>query len=203
MMPKLLPLTLAGLVLLLGGKLVEVLVGAPASGPGAPIGPAQASSPAPTKPKPQAAAPPPPPPAEPTAEEKAERAVLLSLRQRRAELEAREQTLAQREATLQAAEQRLQQRAKELTASQQRLEATSRGLTDREEQGWRQMAKLYEGMKPREAAGILDDLELPVLLGLMQRMSERRAAPLLAAMKPERARVLTTELARSRVRPAD
>jgi flagellar motility protein MotE (MotC chaperone) len=111
--------------------------------------------------------------------------------------------LTQRETTLRAAEQRLHQRANELTATQQRLEATSRGLTDREEQGWRQMAKLYEGMKPREAATILDELEMPVLLGLMQRMNERRAAPLLAAMKPERARLLTAELARSRAKPAD
>jgi flagellar motility protein MotE (MotC chaperone) len=199
---KLLPLTLAGLLLLLGGKLVDLLFGEPLSATRTTIAPAQASSPPPAKPKPPPVAAP-PPPAEPTAEEKAERAVLLSLRHRRTELETREQSLTQRETTLRAAEQRLHQRANELTATQQRLEATSRGLTDREEQGWRQMAKLYEGMKPREAATILDELEMPVLLGLMQRMNERRAAPLLAAMKPERARLLTAELARSRAKPAD
>jgi len=199
---KLMPLTLVALSILLAEKLSSVILGGPDNFSSLPIPQAHAGGPAPAKPS--AAPPPPPPPsAEPSVEEKAERAVLLNLRQRRAELEAREQSLVQREATLQAAEHRLHQRANELTATQQRLEATSRGLADREEQGWRQMAKLYEGMKPREAAAILDELDMPVLLGLMQRMNERKAAPLLAAMKPEKARVLTIELARGRSRPAE
>ena len=37
----------------------------------------------------------------------------------------------------------------------------------------------------------------------MDRMREAKAAPVLGAMKPERARLLTTELARHRSRPAE
>ena len=76
-------------------------------------------------------------------------------------------------------------------------------LGEREEAGWRQMVKLYEGMRPRDAAAIFDDLESPVLLQILDRMGERKAAPVLGAMKPERARLLTAELARHRSRPAE
>ena len=61
---------------------------------------------------------------------------------------------------LAAAERRLGQRIEELTALQQRLEATDRAQGEREETGWRQMVKLYEGMRPRDAAAIFDDLDM-------------------------------------------
>ncbi|MBK1662591.1 MotE family protein, partial [Paracraurococcus ruber] len=138
-----------------------------------------------------------------TPEQQAERAVLEGLRARRAELEAREQAMAAREMVLAAAERRLTQRVEELTALQQRLQSFDRTLSEREEAGWRQMVKLYEGMKPRDAAAIFDDLDLPVLVQILDRMGERKAAPVLGAMKPERARIVTAELARQRARPAD
>ena len=104
---------------------------------------------------------------------------------------------------LAAAERRLGQRIEELGALQQRLEAIDRARSEREEAGWRQMVKLYEGLRPRDAAAIFDDLEMPVLVQLMDRMREAKAAPVLGAMKPDRARLLTAELARHRARPAE
>jgi len=202
--PRLLPLALCGMLALLGGKLAGLLLGpvVEASAP-APIAAAQASAPAPKPATPAAAPPPPAPPPEPTPEQKAEKALLEQLRARRTELEAREQALAERETLLQAAEKRLKQRIEEISTVQQRLDATSRSLSEREEQGWRQMVKLYEGMKPRDAATIFDELEMPILVQILERMGERKAAPVLAAMKPERARLLTTELARQRAKPAN
>ena len=73
----------------------------------------------------------------------------------------------------------------------------------RSEAGWRQMVKLYEGMRPRDAAAIFDELDLPVLVGIVERMAERKAAPVIGAMRPERARQLTAELARQRARPVE
>jgi flagellar motility protein MotE (MotC chaperone) len=199
---RLLPLTAAALAALLGGKLALLGLGLLETG-SARVAPAMASStPAPKAAAP-APAPPPPPPPEPTPEQRAERAVLEQLRARRGELDARDQAVAERETLLAAAEKRLQQRIAELSTVQQRLDATSRTLSEREEQGWRQMVKLYEGMKPRDAATIFDELEMPVLLQILERMGERKAAPVLAAMRPERARLLTTELARERAKPAN
>ena len=48
-------------------------------------------------------------------------------------------------------------------------------------------------MKPRDAAAIFNDLDMPVLLQVLDRMKEAKAAPILAAMQPDRAREATTE----------
>jgi flagellar motility protein MotE (MotC chaperone) len=124
--------------------------------------------------------------------------VLEALRARRAEIEAREQAAAQREVMLAAAERRLMARVEELTALQARLEALERERAAREDAGLRGLVKLYEGMRPRDAAAIFDELDMPVLLSIVDRMREARAAPVLGAMRPDRARALTAELARLR-----
>jgi flagellar motility protein MotE (MotC chaperone) len=55
-------------------------------------------------------------------------------------------------------------------------------------------------MKPRDAAKIFDDLDTPVLLEVVDRMNERKAAPILAAMQPDRAREITEKLAAMRTK---
>ncbi|MDB5377143.1 MAG: hypothetical protein JWR00_1589 [Rubritepida sp.] len=200
--PRLLPFALLAMLALLGVKLEGLRHGSTPSV--ALVGPAAASAPVPS---PQA---PPPPPRQaleirvpPAPDAVAERAVLEALRARRAEIEAREAALAQREMLAAAVERRLTGRLEELAALQQRLEAEARSRDERTEQGWRQMVRLYEGMRPRDAAGIFDDLDMPVLIQVVDRMREAKAAPVLAAMRPERARLVTTELARHRSRPND
>ena len=53
-------------------------------------------------------------------------------------------------------------------------------------------------MKPRDAATIFNDLDMPVLLQVVDRMKEAKAAPVLAAMQPDRARLVTAQLAQMR-----
>jgi flagellar motility protein MotE (MotC chaperone) len=201
---RLLPAAIAAMALLLTARLAGLLLPGqvPAAAGLVPL--AQASAAAQPQAQPQRVQPPaPPPPPEPTPEQRAERVLLEGLRARRTELDARDQAAAAREMVLAAAERRLAQRIEELIALQLRLQATERTGSEREEAGWRQMVKLYEGMRPRDAAAIFDELELPVLVQLVDRMREAKAAPVLGAMKPERARLLTTELARHRARPAN
>jgi flagellar motility protein MotE (MotC chaperone) len=128
----------------------------------------------------------------------AERSLLEQLRTRRVEIDRREQAAAEREVLIAAAERRLAERIESLAALQARLEAAEQARSAREEAGWRQMVKLYEGMRPRDAAAIFDDLEMPVLVQILARMGERKAAPVLGAMRPDRARLVTAELARHR-----
>lgn len=170
----------------------------PVSRPGPMAAQAQPTPAAPTPAAPAPAAPAPATPAAPTPEAAAERAVLEQLRARRAEIEAREQAAIQREVIVAAAERRLSQRIEELSALQARLEAMERERSQREETGLRGLVRLYEGMRPRDAAAIFDELEMPVLLPIVDRMREARAAPVMAAMRPERARALTAELAKLR-----
>jgi flagellar motility protein MotE (MotC chaperone) len=129
-----------------------------------------------------------------------ERALLLDLRHRRAELDAREAALDSRDAVLAAAETRLAARVDELTALQGKLEALETARKQRDDANWGGLVKLYESMKPRDAATIFNDLDMPVLLQVVDRMKEQKAAPVLAAMQPERARQVTEQLAALRGR---
>lgn len=210
--PRLLPLAIVamgGLFVVKAGTLIGLPVGA-----GAAIAPARAADPAPVAPRqvppPVGAERPSPPPAPPPTQAvpaaapdpaaQAERALLEQLRARRTEIEAREQAVAAQEVMLQAAERRLARRVEELTALQQRLEGLDRARGEREEAGWRGLVRTYEAMRPRDAAAIFNELDMAVLVEILDRMGERKAAPVIGAMRPEQARQVTAELARHRAR---
>ena len=208
--PRLLPailLTCGGLALVKAQSLWTAIPGngaivsaaaAAASAPPAAT-PAATPAPAPARSAPPAAATSPaatPPAPDPV--DQAERALLGRLRERRAEIEQRETALLARESVLAAAERRLTARLEEMAALQSRLEALDRGRGEREEAGWRGLVKTYESMRPRDAATVFDDLEMPVLVQIVHRMREAKAAPVIGAMRPDRARSLTAELARLR-----
>ncbi len=197
---RLLPLTIfamSGLLAVKSTELVRAAVTAPDPPTKVVVAPAAAAAPAETPP-------PPPPPqlpskdAAPPPVSDAEKALLLELRQRDKQLDEREATLTSRESVLAAAEQKIQARVAELQALQKKLEALDAARKEREDAGWQGLVKLYEAMKPRDAATIFNDLDMPVLLQVVDRMKEAKAAPVLAAMQPDKARDLTAKLAQMR-----
>ena len=127
-----------------------------------------------------------------------ERIVLLELRERRAVLDAKEQALASQEALLAATERQMKDRLEQLAALQSRLEELDGTRRDHDAANWRGIVKTYESMRPREAAAILNDMEEAVFLQVLDRMKEGKAAPILAAMTPDRARTATAQLAQLR-----
>lgn len=127
-----------------------------------------------------------------------ERTILLELRQRRQELEGREAALVEREAVISAAQEKLAARVEELRGLQQRLEALDTDRRKQDDTSWQGLVKLYETMKPREAATIFNDLAMPVLVPVMDRMKDAKAAAILAAMDPDKARLITQALAKLR-----
>jgi len=196
---RLLPLAIGVATLLLAVKAESLWRGAPG------LILAQAAEAPPPRPQapppPPAAARPVPPPPDPEAI--AERAVLDSLRARRTDLDRREAAAAAREAVLAVAERRLNERIEALGEQHRRLEAVERARAEREDGAWRGLVRTYESMRPASAAAILEEMEMPVLVQIMDRMGERKAAPILGAMRPDRARQATAELARHRTaRPA-
>ena len=138
-----------------------------------------------------------PTPADPPISQ-AERATLQDLRARRKELEGRAARLDEREALLTAAERRLTERVTQLTALQTKLEALEKQRQERDDANWRGLVRTYEDMRPRDAAAIFNDLESSVLIQVLDRMKDAKAAPILAAMTPERARAATSQLAQWR-----
>ena len=128
----------------------------------------------------------------------AEIEVLTELAKRRDDLAARERELGLREGLLQAAERRLDDKIVELRGIRAEIEQLVQLHNEREEAELQSLVKIYETMKPKDAARILGELELDVLLTIMERMKERSTAPVLAAMDPSRAREVTAELAQRR-----
>ena len=113
---------------------------------------------------------------------------------RRKGLETRERELGVREALLKAAEQELDQKYKELVSLRSEIQDLLVEQTEEEKKRIASLVKIYEGMKPKDAARIFNTLDLDVLLNVVSQMSERKSAPIIASMNPDRAQTLTIML---------
>ncbi|MDF3023323.1 MAG: Flagellar protein FlbB [Alphaproteobacteria bacterium] len=148
-----------------------------------------------TPPASTAQANPPPPDDEDTrAYTASEVEVLQSLSKRRDELDKRERMIGEREALLTAAGQEVDHKIAELNRLKGEIEALLGKQQTMEEERLVSLVKIYEGMKPKEAATIFNTLDLDVLLEVIGRMNERKASPILAAMDPDKARIVTIRL---------
>lgn len=127
--------------------------------------------------------------------------VLQQLSARRAELDKRAAQLDQREALLTVTEKRVEDKLAQLQTTRTQLEALLNKADAQQDAQIKSLVKIYEAMKPQQAATILQQLDLPVLLKVMQQMKEAKAAPVLAAMDPLKAKVVTTELMQKRDLP--
>ncbi len=121
--------------------------------------------------------------------------MFADLSKRRKDLDAKEKELVMREALIKAAQAELTQKTDELTQIKADIEALLKKQTEQEDQRIASLVKIYEGMKAKDAARIFDSLEMDVLLQVMTKMSERKSAPILAAMDPAKARSVTILLA--------
>mgnify|MGYP001627742863 CR=1 FL=1 len=120
---------------------------------------------------------------------------------RRKALDKREQELVTREALLQAAEKEIDRKYQEMDALRSQIEQLLEDQSKEEKERIASLVKIYEGMKPKEAARIFDTLDLDVLVNVVSLMSERKLSPVLAAMNPERARTVTIMLAEQKTLP--
>jgi flagellar motility protein MotE (MotC chaperone) len=215
--PRLLPATiatLAALLLLKGGVLslaalthgpkpesaiVTVAKAAEASKEHAkPSGEAAHAKTPPTAEQKPVAAPAPPVVEGPPPVSESERALLQELRKRRQELDARAEAMTTRESVLVATEKKLFTRVAELQTLQTSLEHLDAAQKQKEDAGWQGLVKVYETMKPKEAAIIFNDLAMPVLLPVLDRMKDSKAAAVMAVMNPDKVRDVTAELAQLR-----
>ena len=122
--------------------------------------------------------------------------VLTSLTKRREELDKRQAELDMREKLLMATEQRLDQKLGEIKSIQNEIQAAVGTLNDKQQKEIASLVKVYEAMKPKDAAAIMQDLDRTILLEVASRIKEAKMAPILAAMEPSKAREITVMLAK-------
>jgi flagellar motility protein MotE (MotC chaperone) len=128
-------------------------------------------------------------------------AVLQKLAARREELDKREREIEMRENLLAAAEKRLDGKLAELKKVQGAVSGLLKKHDAEEEAKLGQLVKMYEIMKPKEAAVIFEKLDKDVLLNVVERMREQKSGPIIAKMDPAKAEELTTALAERRSLP--
>lgn len=129
--------------------------------------------------------------------------LLRALADRRKTLDARALDLNDRETLLQAAQQRIEEKVVSLEALKASIEALLQQQELESETQYDSLVKIYESMKPKDAARIFEELEMAVLIPVVERMKERKTAPILAKMNPVKAKAITVELAKQRNTPED
>jgi flagellar motility protein MotE (MotC chaperone) len=132
----------------------------------------------------------------------AEIGMLQDLAARRKELDARERELETRGGLLTAAETRIDEKVAELKALQAKIEGLLKEYETQEKANMSSLVKIYEKMKPKDAARILEKLDMDILLDVVERMREAKSAPILSQMDPVKAKAVTAELAQRRQLPA-
>lgn len=124
------------------------------------------------------------------------------LSRRREEIERQEQVLARRAALLEAAERELNQKLREMTSIRREIERLLKDQSEEEKQRIISLVKIYEGMKAKDAANIFNTLDVDILVRVVSNMSERKLAPVMAEMDPDRARTVTILLAQQKQLPS-
>lgn len=127
--------------------------------------------------------------------------LLQRLADRRETLEAQEREMEMREGLLKAAEERIDKKIVELKQFQDTIEKLIKTHDEQQMAKIQSLVKIYENMKPKDAARIFEEMDMDTLLLVTEQMKERKLAPVMAKMNPVRATEITVELSRLRNLP--
>jgi flagellar motility protein MotE (MotC chaperone) len=133
----------------------------------------------------------------------AEAQLLNDVAARRAQLDKRSEDLDRRALLLKAVEERIDGKIKKLQDTQANINALLGQVDQQQQDRLNSLVHIYENMKPQYAAGILQQMDMPVQLQILSRMRDLKTAPILAAMDPDKARAVTIALAQKQQVPAD
>lgn len=121
--------------------------------------------------------------------------LLQELDIRRIELERREQALRVREKLADLAEVELKDRVEKMNELQTQLTNLLKNLSNKEEAELVQLAKIYEEMRPQNAAIVLNKLDDNIVFDLFKRMNRKDTAKIMEKMDPIKARRISKMLA--------
>ena len=124
-----------------------------------------------------------------------EKQLLQQLRKRRKQIENDKDELPAEKMALESIKQYIDNRLDVLENLQNKLKPQFNNNNQNDGKKILKLVKVYQSMKPKEAAKIFNDLQIGVLVEMTLSMKESRLAAILAEMKPEKARELTSILA--------
>jgi flagellar motility protein MotE (MotC chaperone) len=141
----------------------------------------------------------------PTAEEV--KLTLASLEEKRLEIEKEKERLTEQEARLESLKEELELKIDELARIRKAVEAalavkekqeteTVRLAREQEEAKLKHLVKVYTSMKPKNAAALIDKLDMEVVLQLFSRMKGQQIGQILTYVSVDRAALVSERLAR-------
>ena len=125
-----------------------------------------------------------------------ERAILGRLQERRKELDERSRELEMRENLLKATEKRLDSKLGELKDLEAKVKKLMGTREKNEAERFKSIVSMYENMKAKDAARILERLDMRIQAEVTSEIKPAKMSEILAQMSPEAAERLTVELAR-------
>lgn len=124
--------------------------------------------------------------------------LLTSLKERQARLEGlevKERQLVEREEGIRLVQQQIEAQLAALTTLRQEIEALLTEKEAFEEQRFEHLVKVYEGMRPAEAAALVERLTEDTAVRLFFRMKDKKVGKILEAVRPDVAARLSERLA--------
>jgi len=125
-----------------------------------------------------------------------ELSVLKQLDIRRVELREQESQIEQQARELSLKEQEFVVRLAELRELTDQLKISREKSAERRNGQLEQLSNVYGSMDPKESAQLIEQLDVSIALGLLERMPEKRIGQILSLMSAERALTITRMLSR-------
>jgi flagellar motility protein MotE (MotC chaperone) len=107
-----------------------------------------------------------------------------------------EEKLKVKENVIKKSKQDLDEKMTQLNNIKKQVQSLLAEYETKEQQSIGSLVKIYENMKPKEAAKIFEELDMNILLQVISEMPERKSAPILANVSAMRATQISSEFAR-------
>lgn len=119
--------------------------------------------------------------------------LLKSLANRRLQLDQREYDIINKEQVLKATELKIEDKLSKLNNLKEQLDKLLEAYNQKEDEKINNLVKIYENMKPKDAAKIFESLDMEILLSVISKMKQLKSAAIIAMMNPQKATELTAK----------
>lgn len=124
--------------------------------------------------------------------------MLENLSNRRKELDEKESQLNEKQKLIEIAAAQVEDKLKQVKDLQSSVQDLLAKYNEKEDSKIQSLVRIYQAMKPADAAKIFDELDMEILLQVISKMKETNAASIIANMNPAKAKDLTIKIARQK-----